>query len=202
VFINEGTGTFVFGQELTTLAFNSHSLHSVDIDNDGDIDILTNYDQTSAVIWFANNGEGTFSAENTVYSQTDYIGLQSVYCADLDQDGDVEVIWAAVNHGLFYHDNMSLVSSLDETELNPENYFNAFPNPANAHLNLSLSPAAMALQKPSMLIFNMNGQWMMEELILDQNKAVYDLSHLSAGQYLIELHAAGVMLQRELLVVE
>ena len=193
-----------FGERITINVdhFGSAEICTGDLNADGLPDVLVSTAfNIQTIDAYLNIGDGTFSERQVLLSNTLTMHYD-LACADLDADGDVEVIWAAVNHGLFYHDNLSIVSSLNEAELTSETYFNAFPNPANAQLSITLSPAAEALQKPSMLIFNMNGQWMMEELILDQHKAVYDLSHLSTGQYLIELRAEGVLLQRELLMVE
>lgn len=200
--LNMGDGTVFSTEEITSDAFASYSIHSADIDNDGDLDLLCTYDQTSAVVWFANDGQGEFSEEIYVYQQTDFIGLQSIIYADLDLDGDVEVIWGAVNQGLFYHDNLSLVSSLDEFNIGTEKYLDVFPNPASSSMTIELTAVGLSLSEPSMLIFNMNAQWMMEEIEMNQQSAIYDLSHLSAGHYLLELRSEGVVVERRKVVVE
>jgi hypothetical protein len=168
-----------FGERITINVdhFGPAEICTGDLNADGLPDVLVSTAFNMQTIdAYLNIGDGTFSERQVLLSNTLTMHYDQA-CADLDADGEVEVIWAAVNHGHFYHDNLSIVSSLEEAELNPEHYFNAFPNPANSQLNFTLSRAAKALQKPSMLIFNMNGQWMMEELILDQYKAGYDLSH-------------------------
>ena len=72
------------------------SVYSSDIDGDGDMDILgasrdgSNFDIT----WWENSdGIGTAWAEHTV--DDDFAGASSVYGADLDGDGDIDVLGAA-----------------------------------------------------------------------------------------------------------
>ena len=64
----------------------------VDYDSDGDIDLAGRIG--SDVVWHENvDGKGTFGNEQTI--TTSVAGAQSAYAADLDNDGDMDVLSAS-----------------------------------------------------------------------------------------------------------
>lgn len=81
---NQGNGTFV---DVTATAFGTAplgALASFDIDNDGDVDLVT-----TTSIW-TNNGLGVFTAQTV--STTQPYGFNAGYAAaDFDGDGDVDL---------------------------------------------------------------------------------------------------------------
>ena len=66
------------------------SVHSADMDGDGDMDILATSESGDKVYWFENNGNAdpSFSA-NVIASSID--GAWTVFPADMDNDGDIDV---------------------------------------------------------------------------------------------------------------
>ena len=80
-------GTVAFSEHvITTLADDGQSVFAVDVDGDGDADILTasNYDDT--VAWYENDGSQSF-AENVLTNSAN--GANFVFAADVDGDADV-----------------------------------------------------------------------------------------------------------------
>ncbi len=72
------------------------SVYAADVDGDGDMDVLAALDGADAIIWWANStGDGTVWTEHTVDGAVN--GAQSVYAADVDSDGDMDVHGAACN---------------------------------------------------------------------------------------------------------
>ena len=70
-----------------------HSVHSVDIDGDGDFDILGAAYEADDITWWENmDGTGTSWTEHTVDGSFD--GAISVYSADIDGDGDLDILGA------------------------------------------------------------------------------------------------------------
>lgn len=78
---------------------NVHSVYSLDIDNDGDIDIISGTLQ--GIIWWENSdGAGMSWSEHIIDGECS--GAQSVSSLDLDGDGDPDVLAAC-----YYDDSIS-----------------------------------------------------------------------------------------------
>ena len=70
------------------------SVYAADMDGDGDLDILGAGYYAGEITWWENaTGNGTSWTEHTVDDSFD--GAISVYCADVDGDGDQDVLGAA-----------------------------------------------------------------------------------------------------------
>ncbi|MEM1182252.1 MAG: FG-GAP-like repeat-containing protein [Acidobacteriota bacterium] len=76
--------------------FETENPFPVDIDGDGDLDVLgTNYFADDVVWWSNNNGSGTSWTERTIDGNFD--GASEVIGADIDGDGDMDVVARALN---------------------------------------------------------------------------------------------------------
>ncbi len=85
-----------FFQHTISSYFNSYSVYSADIDGDGDMDVLAALFQSSNVSWFDNiDGSGTSWIEHLIAE--DHIYIISVYSEDVDSDGDMDIIGAALH---------------------------------------------------------------------------------------------------------
>ncbi len=90
-----GQGDFGAQQIVSTEANGAHSVYCVDIDNDGDNDIVASLQLDNAIVWFENmNGLGNFSFGGIVTLIV--AGARSVHCADIDLDGYVDVVATSV----------------------------------------------------------------------------------------------------------
>ena len=70
-------------------------VHAADVDGDGDLDVLGAARLADAVTWWENTaGDGTAWTEHTVDGTFDM--ARSVYEADVDGDGDMDVLGAAM----------------------------------------------------------------------------------------------------------
>jgi len=79
---------------ITTSADEAHSVYAVDLDGDGDVDVLSASGDDSKIAWYENDGSESFTAHTITTSAND---AQSVYAVDLDGDGDVDVLSASEN---------------------------------------------------------------------------------------------------------
>ncbi len=94
----DGFGDFELVQVITTEADGIESVFSIDIDNDGDNDILSASENDDKIAWYENlDGLGTFGLEQLISLTAD--GAQSVFGADLDGDDDVDVLSASETDG-------------------------------------------------------------------------------------------------------
>jgi surface protein len=90
----DGAGTFEDAQNITDAAPGTRSVFAVDIDGDGDMDVLSGSENGSKVAWHENaDGMGTSWAEKDI--STEAAPVASVYAADLDRDGDIDVLSAS-----------------------------------------------------------------------------------------------------------
>ena len=94
----------------------SLGVYSVDIDGDGDLDILSQHSNTLQFKWFENlDGNGTFGAENEV-TTTIGTNIHAMDSGDLDSDGDMDVIlvW---NNGISWFENSDGQGTFGEPQL-------------------------------------------------------------------------------------
>ena len=73
---------------------NAKSVFAVDMDGDGDIDVLSASSDDDKIAWYENDGNENFTT-HIITLEAD--GASSVYAIDFDDDGDMDVIYAAAN---------------------------------------------------------------------------------------------------------
>ncbi|MEM1177496.1 MAG: ECF-type sigma factor [Acidobacteriota bacterium] len=75
------------------------SVHSGDLDGDGDEDLVAALTSAGDVLWWENtSGDGATWNERTIDS--DFAGVNGVYVADVDRDGDLDVGGTSGSQGL------------------------------------------------------------------------------------------------------
>ncbi len=95
----DGTGTSWTKHEIDVLWERFRSVASADVDGDGDEDILSAAHNADDIIWCENaDGSGSSWIEHVV--DGDYDGSYSVCSADVDLDGDVDVLGASCESSL------------------------------------------------------------------------------------------------------
>jgi len=83
---------------IATSADAATSVFVADMDNDGDMDIVSASISDDAIAWYENNGaaDPSWTAADIATSAD---GAQSVFVADMDNDGDMDIVSAS------YHDD-------------------------------------------------------------------------------------------------
>ncbi len=91
----DGSGTSWYEHMIDDDFSGAISVHADDVDGDGDMDVLSAAFGVNEVTWWENDdGSGTSWTEHTV--DADFDRAWSVYAADVDGDGDTDVLGAAV----------------------------------------------------------------------------------------------------------
>ena len=78
---------------ISTSADGARSVYAVDVDGDGDMDVLSASQGDDKIAWYENNGSESFTA-HTISSSADR--AWSVYAVDVDRDGDIDVLSASM----------------------------------------------------------------------------------------------------------
>ncbi len=91
----DGLGSFGPQQVITTSANGAQSVFSVDLDGDGDNDVLSASYHDNKIAWYENtDGLGSFGPQQVITTSAG--GATFVFSADLDLDGDNDVLSASV----------------------------------------------------------------------------------------------------------
>lgn len=89
---NLGGAKFGLQHDIHTDIKGATDVFSIDIDGDGDQDVLVASQMESAIYWYENSGDGNFSEANIISGSVN--SAQSVFAIDLDNDGDNDVLSA------------------------------------------------------------------------------------------------------------
>ncbi len=73
---------------VTTGANGARDVYAVDLDSDGDMDMISGSSIDNTIAWYENNGSQSFTKITISTAATAVI---SVYAVDLDLDGDMDV---------------------------------------------------------------------------------------------------------------
>ncbi|MCB9224361.1 MAG: T9SS type A sorting domain-containing protein [Crocinitomicaceae bacterium] len=111
VFISVQSSFGQFGQQkrITAIDFQDATVLG-DMDNDGDLDVISCNDFSEDIVWFENHN-GTFTREEiqvtNTFSSINYI--KDIAVGDIDLDGDLDVIGlsgSSSNNILFWYENL------------------------------------------------------------------------------------------------
>lgn len=128
----DGLGNFGTKIVITNTLSKPFAVYVADLDNDGDNDILaTSVDAFGGeVVWFENlDGLGSFSTKNSIDSNL--VFPRDVYAADIDNDGDMDVLIADQNSNtISWYENQTIIGIEENERAN----FTIYPNPVNDNL--------------------------------------------------------------------
>ncbi|WP_420570978.1 T9SS type A sorting domain-containing protein [Kordia sp.] len=101
----DGLGNFN-AEHVVTAQTESYYLKVVDLDNDGDMDVLSFSDLSSnnKMVWYENtDGLGTFGPEQIIVNNVNYINID---VNDIDGDGDMDILYTDNNQKIGWHKNI------------------------------------------------------------------------------------------------
>ncbi|NIQ19394.1 MAG: hypothetical protein GTN95_04140, partial [Gammaproteobacteria bacterium] len=101
----DGAGNFGPQQVITTAADGAFSVFAADLDGDGDIDVLSASIDDDKIAWYENlDGDGNFGSRQVISTASIY--PTSVFAADLDRDGDNDVLSASLRDEIAWYENL------------------------------------------------------------------------------------------------
>ena len=95
LFTNNGAADPTWtGAAIDTNADGARAVYVGDVDGDGDLDIVSAGSEDDTIAWYENNGAAnpSFTAEDIA---TDALGAEDVRLADMDGDGDLDIVSAS-----------------------------------------------------------------------------------------------------------
>lgn len=102
---NLGGGSFAALQTLKTTAISSISAQYVDMDDDGDLDLIDLAYGNSSIIYYENMGDGTFS--DLVFLSETVREPYEICKSDLDNDGDFDLVCGSrADHKISWLENL------------------------------------------------------------------------------------------------
>jgi FG-GAP-like repeat/Secretion system C-terminal sorting domain len=172
------------------------SVYSTDVDGDGDSDILGAAAWDNEITWWENiNGDGLTWAEHVMDS--DFNVASSVYGADVDGDGDSDILGAAEYDGITWWENPLIASNVDEknpADL-PDEYAvsKVYPNPFNPTTTISVSLPREATLKVT--AYNVTGHRVAVltngQFGAGNHTMTFDASGMTSGLYFVRVTVPG-----------
>jgi hypothetical protein len=100
-----GLGNFGDEQIISNTTLGAISVHASDLDDDGDMDVLSASYIDNKIAWYENiDGEGDFGPQQII--STNAMSTRQVYTSDIDGDGDMDVIYVSTGDDkVIWHKN-------------------------------------------------------------------------------------------------
>ncbi|MCH7772308.1 MAG: T9SS type A sorting domain-containing protein [Bacteroidetes bacterium] len=189
---------------ITILANDARSVYAVDVDGDGDMDVLSASFVDDKIAWYENDGNENFTTHTIT---TDANGARSVYAIDVDGDGDMDVLSASRNDNkIAWYENLSPVGieaisneipiefSLSQNYPNPFNPVTAirFAIPQSSYVSLEVFNALG--EKVEVLVF--------EELSAGTYKYEWNAEDLTSGIYFYRLTTGSFSESKKMILLK
>ncbi|MCP4376602.1 MAG: hypothetical protein GY794_10575, partial [bacterium] len=102
----ENDGSQGFTERVVNIgADKAYSVAAADIDGDGDLDVLSADSGADRISWYENDGSQGFTQHDVVAGSTYSSEPRWVTTADMDDDGDLDVLVATENDRIIWYEN-------------------------------------------------------------------------------------------------
>lgn len=173
----DGLGNFGSKNVISNNVIGATAVFIADLDNDGDMDVLATGVEVygGEVVWFENlDGAGNFSEKKVI--STEVMSPYSAIAADIDGDGDMDVISASQNDNkIAWYKNQTL--GVDDFR---ENAFRVYPIPSKDNVFIASERDDIR----QITVFNMLGQSVIQ---LEGDHREIAISELQAGMYFVRI---------------
>ncbi|MCZ4318422.1 T9SS type A sorting domain-containing protein [Aequorivita viscosa] len=174
----DGFGNFGPKNTISNILDKALEVFAADLDNDGDIDVLTSSGGTfdGEIAWFENlDSAGNFSVKISINTVLQF--PRSVIAADLDNDGDMDVISSSQNdHKVAWYENLTIMGISEN--VNP--VVNIYPNPTDGLLYIDSNTESII----GATVFDILGKKVFQ---VEGNIQQLDISNLQNGMYFFKI---------------
>lgn len=173
----DGMGNFSTYNLISDQAFGIYQVIAVDVDNDFDFDVVSISTDDNKVAWYENlDGLANFGPQQII--DANLFAPRTVHAADLDGDGDMDIISAALssgNHQLVWYENLTILG----IDSDVSDKVIIVPNPVEDSFSIqSQYPIS------NVRILETSGKSMME---VSEGFENISLKNLQSGMYLVEI---------------
>jgi len=186
----DGQGTFGSQQIITINADRAYDVMAIDVDGDGDLDVLSNSIADNKIAWYENmDGQGSFGPQQIISTEVD--SPISIYASDLDGDGDKDVLSASwYDNKIAWYENLTI---LGNSEFDESLGFAMFPNPTSTKVTISSKYEVIQID-----VYSQVGQ-----LVLSKSESnLIDVSRLNSGIYFVKIRDEKENSSTQKLIVE
>ena len=175
---NDGIGNFGSQIVISDEPIDVWSIYSADLDQDGDNDILATgggaFD--GEIVWFENlDGTGSFGSKNVINIEHQF--PRSVIAADIDNDGDMDVIASSQNDDkIAWYENLTILGVGE----NESSSIKIYPNPTDGLLYIDANTESII----GITVFDVLGKKVLQ---LQGNKQQVDISTIESGMYFLRI---------------
>ncbi|CAM3335425.1 T9SS type A sorting domain-containing protein [Aequorivita lipolytica] len=174
----DGLGNFGPKIVITNTLDSAWTVYVADLDNDGDNDVLSTLAETfgGEVVRFENlDGQGTYGTKNVITTEVQF--PRHVYAADIDNDGDIDVISASQNDDkIAWYENMTIIG-IDENQLDT---VKIYPNPTNGLVFIDSKTENIV----GASVFDILGKKVLQQ---NGNIQEVDITNLQSGIYFLTI---------------
>lgn len=174
----DGLGNFGQKNIITNTLEEAWTIFVCDLDNDGDIDVLATSVEAfgGEIVWFENlDGMGSFGPKNTIGTEHQF--PRSVIAADIDNDGDMDVIASSQNDDkIAWYENLTILG-VEESQIDP---IKIYPNPTDGLLYIDANNKSII----GATVFDILGKKVLQQT---GNIQQVDISTLESGMYFLRI---------------
>jgi predicted RNA methylase len=186
---NDGSEIFTT-HTITDGAEGAESVYAVDMDDDGDMDVLSASWDDNKIAWYENDGSEIFT---THIITTSAEVAACVYASDVDDDGDMDVLSASKDN-IAWYENLGPTSVEKSSLTNLSNKFNLlqnYPNPFNPStiIEFSLPKSELVELKVHNILGKEVSTLVSNKLNQGNHSYTFDGKNLASGIYYYQLLA-------------
>ncbi|HIP33024.1 MAG TPA: T9SS type A sorting domain-containing protein [Crocinitomicaceae bacterium] len=160
-------------------AYGASVIRAKDMDNDGDIDIVTGDVGSGGILLFRNTGGLNFVMD-TISPQNQTSGLKIF---DEDADGDNDVLSSSTTKGVSVFRNKTIILGINE--IDGQVSFEIAPNPSNEIVTVKIDES-LNISNAKIVLIDINGQEVYSKEVVDYSTLI-NVSKLNAGTYFIKV---------------